>query len=126
MTRQVAVLQNSIIAESDGVRKIIGIGSGTSLSYFSPTDKLTWFHKGSTVPYVVERILSQGTEVNKGRVFIPTGTVKRAQAITHLLRQCLGFQSRQLIVAAQLTLGDVSQYPVLDVTIDGADEYVVL
>lgn len=29
---------------------------------------------GSTVPYVVERIVSQGPEVNKDRVFIPTGT----------------------------------------------------
>lgn len=28
---------------------------------------------GSTVPYVVERIIQQGKEVNKGRVFIPTG-----------------------------------------------------
>jgi hypothetical protein len=29
---------------------------------------------GSTVPYVVERIVQQGESVNKGRVFIPTGT----------------------------------------------------
>jgi len=28
---------------------------------------------GSTVPYVVERILAQGEEANKNRVFIPTG-----------------------------------------------------
>lgn len=28
---------------------------------------------GSTVPYVVERILAQGSSVNKDRVFIPTG-----------------------------------------------------
>jgi hypothetical protein len=33
-----------------------------------------------------------------------------------------GFQSQELIVKAGLTLGDVSQYPVIDVTIDGADE----
>lgn len=25
------------------------------------------------MPYVVERIVAQGVEVNKGRVFIPTG-----------------------------------------------------
>jgi len=36
-------------------RQIIGIGSG------------------STVPYVVDRIVAQGLEANKGRVFIPTG-----------------------------------------------------
>lgn len=33
-----------------------------------------------------------------------------------------GFQSKELIVKAGLTLGDVDQYPELDVTIDGADE----
>lgn len=60
---------------------------------------------GSTVPYVVERILAQGPEVNKDRVFIPTG-----------------FQSKELIVEAHLRLGDVDQYPHIDVTIDGADE----
>jgi Ribose 5-phosphate isomerase A (phosphoriboisomerase A) len=33
-----------------------------------------------------------------------------------------GFQSKELIVKAGLSLGDVDQYPVIDVTIDGADE----
>ena len=33
-----------------------------------------------------------------------------------------GFQSKELIINAGLTLGDVDQYPNLDVTIDGADE----
>lgn len=28
---------------------------------------------GSTVPYVVDRIIQQGKEANRGRVFIPTG-----------------------------------------------------
>lgn len=31
---------------------------------------------GSTVPYVVERILAQGKEANRDRVFIPTGERK--------------------------------------------------
>ena len=62
---------------------------------------------GSTVPYVVERIVAQGKALNKDRVFIPTS-----------------FQSKELIVNAQLLLGDVDQYPVIDVTIDGADECV--
>ena len=35
-----------------------------------------------------------------------------------------GFQSKELIVAANLRLGDVDQYPTIDVTIDGADECV--
>ena len=38
----------------------------------------------------------------------------------------VGFQSKELIVNAQLLLGDVDQYPVIDVTIDGADECVFL
>ncbi|KAG2365819.1 ribose-5-phosphate isomerase [Suillus spraguei] len=60
---------------------------------------------GSTVPYVVERIVAQGRELNKDRVFIPTG-----------------FQSKELIVTSNLNLGDVDQFPTIDVTIDGADE----
>lgn len=34
-----------------------------------------------------------------------------------------GFQSKELIVRGGLKLGDVDQYPLIDVTIDGADEY---
>ena len=60
---------------------------------------------GSTVPYVVERILQQGEERNRDRVFLPTG-----------------FQSQELITHAGLRLGDITQYSILDVTIDGADE----
>ncbi|KIJ56297.1 hypothetical protein M422DRAFT_23587 [Sphaerobolus stellatus SS14] len=67
--------------------KVIGIGSG------------------STVPYVVDRIVAQGPAANKGRIFLPTG-----------------FQSKELIVNAGLALGDIEQYPDIDVTIDGADE----
>jgi len=74
-------------------------------NHILPEHKVIGIGSGSTVPYVVERILAQGSSINKDRVFIPTG-----------------FQSKQLIVEAQLTLGDVSQYLVLDVTIDGADE----
>ena len=35
-----------------------------------------------------------------------------------------GFQSKELIIKGGLVLGDVDQYPYLDVTIDGADEWV--
>ncbi|KDR79148.1 hypothetical protein GALMADRAFT_137039 [Galerina marginata CBS 339.88] len=70
-----------------------------------PEHRVIGIGSGSTVPYVVERIVQQGVEVNKGRVFIPTG-----------------FQSKQLIVDAGLGLGDVDQYPTIDVTLDGADE----
>lgn len=57
------------------------------------------------MPYVVERIVAQGPELNKDRVFIPTG-----------------FQSKELIIMSNLNLGDVDQFPAIDVTIDGADE----
>ena len=75
---------------------------------------------------MVERIVAQGKEVNKDRVFIPTGT--SLPCTVH--RWCgssggayvTGFQSKELIVRSQLLLGDVDQYPEIDVTIDGADE----
>ena len=67
--------------------QIIGIGSG------------------STVPYVVERIVAQGAEANRDRIFVPTG-----------------FQSKALILNSKLNLGDVEQFGDIDVTIDGADE----
>lgn len=40
------------------------------------------------------------------------------------LRHHLGFQSKELIVSSKLNLGDVDQYPTIDVTFDGADESV--
>ncbi|CAB59692.1 Ribose-5-phosphate isomerase [Schizosaccharomyces pombe] len=65
--------------------KVIGIGSG------------------STVVYVVERLLTKpGVD---SVVFIPTG-----------------FQSKQLIVNNGLRLGDPDCYPNVDVSFDGADE----
>ncbi|THU90416.1 ribose-5-phosphate isomerase [Dendrothele bispora CBS 962.96] len=73
--------------------------------HLKPEHRVIGIGSGSTVPYVVERIVSQGAEANKDRVFIPTG-----------------FQSKELIVTSGLMLGDVDQYPVIDVTIDGADE----
>lgn len=68
-------------------------------------DRIIGIGSGSTVPYVVERIIAQGEELNRDRVFLPTG-----------------FQSKELIIKAGLTLGDVDAFPELDVTIDGADE----
>ena len=73
---------------------------------------------------MVERIVAQGKDVNKDRVFIPTGTSflphTRAQSSDEI--DVVGFQSKELIVKSQLLLGDVDQYPEIDVTIDGADE----
>lgn len=78
---------------------------------------------GSTVPYVVERIVQQGAEANKKRVFIPTGTYPSVIPGC-ILSRVPGFQSKLLIIEAGLNLGDVDEFPSIDVTIDGADEYV--
>jgi hypothetical protein len=44
----------------------------------------TCFNSGSTVPYVVDRIIQQGDKVNKGRVFIPTGAPRFSLALVRL------------------------------------------
>ncbi|TIB96646.1 ribose-5-phosphate isomerase [Wallemia mellicola] len=76
----------------------------------SDSSKVIGIGSGSTVPYVVERIVQQGAALNEER----------------LIGVPLGFQSKELIVKNNLVLGDVDQYPTIDVTIDGADEYVWL
>jgi ribose 5-phosphate isomerase len=53
-------------------------------------------------------------------VFIPTGTLMRP--VFCPLTIAAGFQSKELILSADLALGDLDQYPVIDVTLDGADE----
>ncbi|KAG1468735.1 hypothetical protein G6F56_003661 [Rhizopus delemar] len=71
--------------------------------YISPQHKVVGIGSGSTVVYVVERIL-QKPEL-KHIVYIPTS-----------------FQSKLLILEGGLQLGNIEQHPVIDVTIDGADE----
>lgn len=74
-------------------------------AHVKPTDKVIGVGSGSTVVYVVEALLTQDKKINDERVFIPTG-----------------FQSKELIIEGGLTLGDVDQFPVIDITLDGADE----
>ncbi|KAI9305182.1 ribose-5-phosphate isomerase [Cunninghamella echinulata] len=71
--------------------------------HITPEHKVIGIGSGSTVVYVVERIL-QKPEL-KHLVYIPTS-----------------FQSKLLIIDGGLTLGSIEQYPEIDVTIDGADE----
>lgn len=79
--------------------------------------------QGSTVPYVVERIIQQGLEANKDRVFISSGTqLSPITGVIQTLKSFIGFQSKQLIVEGGLRLGDVDEHPTIDVTLDGADE----
>jgi len=58
------------------------------------------------------------------RVQRPTKAEFLSPLVSYILRRQLmtGFQSKELIIKAGLVLGDVDQYPYLDVTIDGADE----
>lgn len=58
--------------------------------YIKPEHTVVAIGSGSTVPFVVERILQQGEDVNRKRKFIPTS-----------------FQAKELIVSNGLTLGDV-------------------
>lgn len=71
--------------------------------YITADHKVVGIGSGSTVVYVVERIL-QKPEL-KHIIYVPTS-----------------FQSKLLILEGGLTLGSVEQYPEIDVTIDGADE----
>ncbi|KAH8823238.1 ribose-5-phosphate isomerase [Flagelloscypha sp. PMI_526] len=89
-----------------GVERAKQLAAWTAVdNHVKPEHKVIGIGSGSTVPYVVERIVQQGKELNKDRVFIPTG-----------------FQSKQLIVEAGLLLADIDQYPTIDITLDGADE----
>ncbi|KAF9432365.1 ribose-5-phosphate isomerase rki1 [Entomortierella beljakovae] len=70
-----------------------------------PSHTVIGVGSGSTVVYVVERLLQRDSQLNAKTVFIPTS-----------------FQSRGLLLDGGLKVGDVEQYPCIDVTIDGADE----
>jgi ribose 5-phosphate isomerase A len=75
-----------------------------------PNAKVVGIGSGSTVVYAVERIaqLKESGQIDVSQMmFVPTG-----------------FQSKQLILAANLNLGSIDQFSVgdLDVAIDGADE----
>ncbi|GAN11174.1 ribose-5-phosphate isomerase [Mucor ambiguus] len=71
--------------------------------HISPENQVVGIGSGSTVVYVIERIL-QRPEL-KHITFVPTS-----------------FQSKLLILDNGLKLGSIEQNDVIDVTIDGADE----
>ena len=53
----------------DETRSLVSVLVGIDYRDLQPPTSCT----GSTVPYVVDRIIQQGKEANAGRVFIPTG-----------------------------------------------------
>jgi len=75
--------------------------------FVTPNVKYIGIGSGSTVVYAVERLaqLTAAQDRKFSPVCIPTS-----------------FQATQLIIEAGLQLGDLSRFPNLDVTIDGADE----
>ncbi|KAG0367137.1 ribose-5-phosphate isomerase rki1 [Gamsiella multidivaricata] len=70
-----------------------------------PSHKVIGVGSGSTVVHVVARLLQRDPALNEKTVFIPTS-----------------FQSRGLLLDGGLNVGDIDQYPNVDVAIDGADE----
>ncbi|KAF5095391.1 hypothetical protein D0Z00_003171 [Geotrichum galactomycetum] len=75
--------------------------------HFPENARVVGIGSGSTVVYVVERIAQRDRESLANTVFVSTG-----------------YQSRQLIQAAGLNLGQIDAYQVgdLDIAFDGADE----
>ena len=71
---------------SCGWSQIWNVGHRNRLRYVyfikCGTERMSRREIGSTVPYVVERIVAQGAEVNRNRVFIPTGTSKHPSSVT--------------------------------------------
>ncbi|KAJ7472307.1 ribose 5-phosphate isomerase A-domain-containing protein [Mycena galericulata] len=105
-----------------GLEKSKQLAAWTAVDHhIKPEHRVIGIGSGSTVPYVVERIVQLGAEANQDRVFIPTGGLNLHQTATFSY-VAQGFQSKELIVSSGLSLGDVDQYPTIDVTIDGADE----
>ncbi|KAJ8456278.1 hypothetical protein ONZ45_g18786 [Pleurotus djamor] len=110
VNKAVAAAEASVLKPLSPIEASKRLAAYTAVDqHVKPEHRVIGIGSGSTVPYVVERIVQQGVEANKDRVFIPTG-----------------FQSKELIVSSQLNLGDVDQYPTIDVTIDGADDFILV
>ena len=69
--------------------------------------KVMGIGSGSTVVFVVKRLaeMAQAGELHPELICVPTS-----------------FQARNLILQYGLTLGELDQYPSIDLTLDGADE----
>ncbi|KAG0642558.1 ribose 5-phosphate isomerase A-domain-containing protein [Tuber brumale] len=73
--------------------------------HFPPHARFVGIGSGSTVVYVVERIIHLGRDVTDSITFIPTG-----------------YQSKELIINGGLKLGSIDRHTELDIAFDGADE----
>ena len=73
--------------------------------HFPPHARFVGIGSGSTVVFVVERIVQLGRDITDSVTFIPTG-----------------YQSKELIINGGLKLGSIDRYTELDIAFDGADE----
>ncbi|RPA99512.1 hypothetical protein L873DRAFT_1767181 [Choiromyces venosus 120613-1] len=73
--------------------------------HFPPHARFVGIGSGSTVVYVVERIVQLGRDITDSITFIPTG-----------------YQSKELIINGGLKLGSIDRHTELDIAFDGADE----
>lgn len=68
------VLNAGRVSELPAIEKAKRLAAFAAVdAYIKPEHKIIGIGSGSTVPYVVERIAMQGKEMNKDRVFVPTG-----------------------------------------------------
>ncbi|KAF5391024.1 hypothetical protein D9757_003930 [Collybiopsis confluens] len=72
------------------------------------------------------RVIGVGSVSQKARPSPTSSSASSVKALkptrTESFYPPSGFQSKELIVTSGLSLGDVDQYPTIDVTLDGADE----
>ncbi|RKP38212.1 ribose-5-phosphate isomerase-like protein [Dimargaris cristalligena] len=73
--------------------------------YVNPQVRVLGVGSGSTIVYAIHRLAEQRAQLHPDLVCIPTS-----------------FQSRQLLIEAGFRVGDLDEFPQVDVTIDGADE----
>ena len=72
--KQTKKTANKVAKTLDVVEEAKKLAAYTAVDrHVKPEHKVIGIGSGSTVPYVVDRILHQGEEVNAGRWFIPTG-----------------------------------------------------
>jgi hypothetical protein len=106
---------------SERVFKVIGIGSGFfCLISFS-------FPSSLNIGSRFDRSLRRGAHRRTRPRGEQTSHIYSNRSLSPLLlpyrsHTYTGFQSKELIVSSGLNVGDVDQYPTIDVTIDGADE----
>ncbi|TPX41593.1 ribose-5-phosphate isomerase [Synchytrium endobioticum] len=96
-----ATTKDALINEAKKVASCAAIDA-----HVTPETKVIGIGSGSTIVYCVERLQSRVAQGGLNvRACIPTS-----------------FQARQLIIEAGLPLGELNQFPVVDVAFDGADE----